>query len=1365
MTRYRIKELVAVMVSLAMLLVYLPSFAAPQILDEVPEVQENPGMPEESGQNVVENSIPGFTDIMEGTGTEAPTSAPEPETTPEENDTDDIEASPEPVETAPVVAEGAVEIETPEADVVQAAGLDETPDGEPTRDENGYITSTYGYSLKGDPYVNDVTINSYTGSYNSSNKVYNRYTMSDQTFFGVWDAQKEVWTTEGKFNFAKYPDLADVETAVKQGDYDAAKLALYNYYLVRERNGHRTKDTYSEKKDRITADLLTENYMYNANSGMTPLDFMTVTPEEQYVDCDVTDTVTKYLGSRSELSFLITATNKDGGTAEFYSKEADRDSMPYLNVKVNGTDMTLYPTADTYIMAGGNKSNKYGSETTLIARESGINDPKLVDSNTARIYLKFDVSKLREGDTITAASLNLKGRNSTGDGEKKTVVYYTDDSNWDESKTWSSTAASTIFSYDQLDTWSWVGPGSLNTDHGYRYPEELLRFNTWMDKLVKMYNLTGDEKYAYTTLRLIMDFINVTKSDTRHQKDLDIAVRSQVFPGYMMQLLECDSITPDIFTGFMKYMWIEGNEFLKFFTSSSNWGSSERMGHYAIALNFQEFTDASKWFADIRSKYSSVLDHIYQSDGSSYELALGYTDYTLDTVIGAQKIADAAGIEGESPFTEKTKEAIHGLARFMMFTSMPGYIDNQEGDGYSHRSGYIPKRIAYVGEWFQDQELIFGGSNNTKGKEPDFKSILYPYGKKAAMRTDWGDKANYLYASVDGGVGNHAHKDDNNIMVSAYGQYLLVDPLYGSYTTNNDVKWLKSSQAHNIVTVNPKSKPEYTEQGTGGGTKVNRWETNESYDYFEGYTPNVTDAAYTRKILFVKPGFWLVTDYLVPKNSNSNKYSQAWHFLPEANISVDEETGIVRTNLEQKPNIQVVPVETDELDSVDIKDGLYSEGQGSFLSAKYAVHEKTLKGTAVFNTVLFPEDVGESYDIVTAPITLSGVSNEEASAYELYVTNKSSGKTSRYQYYIVNDSTKKAMRSVGAHTTDASMLFVELDEYGDTKSIIAQDVTSIRNDASDKVVFQSDQTTAEVSMEWDGEYMQVRSSVITEDTLKKNNVVISNQGQKVKKVLLNTNTKSIPFNQTANFVYFGSKPDDGEGTEASPTPKPTSKPAHGPSGGGGGGGIVVPNTTPTPGVTSGPSGTPEPSSGPREMSPAMQEELSGHWAEKEISSLYQQGIISGVSEDSLGLAQQVTRAEFVTLMVRVLGLEVPEYQGGFSDVSSEDWYAGYIQAASDQGLLSGFDGKANPGAGITREEMAKILSAAAEKAGVELGTGGDLSGFSDAAEVSDWAAGDVEKVVAGGLMNGMPDSTFAPKADTKREEAFVVVYRLLEKMK
>ena len=51
--------------------------------------------------------------------------------------------------------------------------------------------------------------------------------------------------------------------------------------------------------------------------------------------------------------------------------------------------------------------------------------------------------------------------------------------------------------------------------------------------------------------------------------------------------------------------------------------------------------------------------------------------------------------------------------------------------------------------------------------------------------------------------------------------------------------------------------------------------------------------------------------------------------------------------------------------------------------------------------------------------------------------------------------------------------------------------------------------------------------------------------------------------------------------------------------------------------------------------------------------------------------------------------------------------------------------------------------------------------FTDLDEVSAWAVESVEKAVASGLMNGVGEGRFNPKQSARREEAVVVLYRIM----
>lgn len=1243
-------------------------------------------------------------------------------------------------------------------------GFKTDPDtGEPTTDENGYITSTYGYGIHSDPFNTKQVLEG--KEYSSGNKhLHDPYWLKDENLFGKWNNDSESWEIPSKLDYDNYPGLADVEMSAKEGDYESAKLALYNYYILLERERGRKKEVSTTKKDRITADLLLKNFMYNANSGITPLDLMYIKNTPQYYSADITDTVSKYIGTRQNLTFWVLATDKNGDKAVFNSKEAGEDTAPYLKIKVNGTERIVYPSDDMNIKAGSNSKKKFGSEETLTACEDAINATNaLVNENTSRIYLKFDVSWLKSGDTVTAATLNIYGNNEKENDEKEVVVFYSDDSDWNESSsTYSSVLAQVVYSYDQLDSWAWNQP----TSAGYRYQEELLRFNTWYDKLVKLYNLTGDEKYAYTALRQLTDFIYVRGNDICWLKSLDVALRTQCMPTLTMQLIESQYMTPDIFTSFIKYMYVEANG-AQYFTRSGNWGTSECQGLYTVAITFPEFKDSKNWINRVKSRYESLSNALIKSDLVCTELSLGYTDYSISTLTGSKDVADELNIT-DYPYTEKTLENIKNLGLFEYYSSMPGIRDNQVGDGYSHRGTFV-SRMQYLARWFDDPHLNYAAGYG--GEQPDFTSILFPVGLKAVMRTGWDDKAWYLFTDADGGYGNHAHPDDNSITVMADGQYLLVDPLYGSYSGSAAKTWLTSTIAHNTVTMNGKS--QYSNSSKGSKGTMDRWETNNTYDFLTSNTPNTPDAStYKRSTFFLRNKFWLVNDYLVPNNTSSNKYVQAWHFLPEADISMDDSSKTTVTNM-PGVNIKVIPINSEDYTSSSIKSGYYSEGQGSVSTANYTEYEQNTSGTTVFNTLLLPVGIGESYDASANEISITGMDKTDASAYEIYLTDKTSNETEHYIYYLLHNSSKKSTVTVGDFTTDASMLFAALDSSNNVNQVVIQDGSFVKQGKTN--IFTSDKELSELSATLNAQILSIDSSTVKEKDLAESNVQINANKLQIKTA--NFNQNSTKFVQSGDTIYFGVAPTPNP--DATPTPKPTStsSPSHGTGGGGGGGGgggstvkatatpkaTDAPSSSAEPEETVAPEETPKTETAPaptKEMNSSMKKELENHWAKDEISELYEKGVVSGISDTSLGLDDSVTRAQFASLIVRALDLDITSYKGEFKDVSNDDWYADQLQTAYDNNLLSGYDGNMSPNDNITREEMAAILSNAVNQDGDDT----ELA-FTDTEAISDWAEHSVEKVVSLGLMYGMDDNSFAPKNATKRSEAFVVIYRLLNLLK
>ena len=220
-------------------------------------------------------------------------------------------------------------------------------------------------------------------------------------------------------------------------------------------------------------------------------------------------------------------------------------------------------------------------------------------------------------------------------------------------------------------------------------------------------------------------------------------------------------------------------------------------------------------------------------------------------------------------------------------------------------------------------------------------------------------------------------------------------------------------------------------------------------------------------------------------------------------------------------------------------------------------------------------------------------------------------------------------------------------------------------------------------------------------------------------------------------------------------------------GGGGGGGVSVGITNSVPGsavADVGESASADNVNGGETEPAAVFSDMADYaWAQEAVTTLYQKGIIAGKGGGKFAPADNITREEFVKLMVVLLNL--PDAQGAdFRDVSADDWCYHYIASATASGIINGVgDGKFGKGRTITREDMVVILHRAAEYAKINLGAEKSIR-FTDDDAISSYAKRAVNVLANAGIINGVGENTFAPKAPVTRAEAAKAVYEIDSKM-
>ncbi|WP_202080476.1 cadherin-like beta sandwich domain-containing protein [Caldalkalibacillus salinus] len=177
------------------------------------------------------------------------------------------------------------------------------------------------------------------------------------------------------------------------------------------------------------------------------------------------------------------------------------------------------------------------------------------------------------------------------------------------------------------------------------------------------------------------------------------------------------------------------------------------------------------------------------------------------------------------------------------------------------------------------------------------------------------------------------------------------------------------------------------------------------------------------------------------------------------------------------------------------------------------------------------------------------------------------------------------------------------------------------------------------------------------------------------------------------------------------------------------------------------------------------EDIQQHWAQQDIEALASRLVIQGVSQTEFLPHRNMTRAEFVTLLVRALGIakEDVDHQK-YLDVHQDDWFASDIQAVVEYNIVKGYeDGTFRPHQFITRQEAMTMLFNALNQVGINdlqaIDTDISLKAFTDYADVANWSKDAMTHLVASEIVVGEKNE-LKPKAHITRAEVVTIVNRV-----
>lgn len=175
---------------------------------------------------------------------------------------------------------------------------------------------------------------------------------------------------------------------------------------------------------------------------------------------------------------------------------------------------------------------------------------------------------------------------------------------------------------------------------------------------------------------------------------------------------------------------------------------------------------------------------------------------------------------------------------------------------------------------------------------------------------------------------------------------------------------------------------------------------------------------------------------------------------------------------------------------------------------------------------------------------------------------------------------------------------------------------------------------------------------------------------------------------------------------------------------------------------------------------------AGDWFYEPVTYAFNEGLMTGTSATEFAPNTTMTRAMIVSVLYRLEGN--PEMSDGnlgypFEDVEGDAWYAMPVYWARENGIMAGYsDSSFGPNDAITREQLAATLYKYAAYKGEDVSARADLSGYSDAAQISEWAKDVMSWANAEGYVNGMTATTIDPQSGATRAQVAAIFQRYLE---
>ena len=170
------------------------------------------------------------------------------------------------------------------------------------------------------------------------------------------------------------------------------------------------------------------------------------------------------------------------------------------------------------------------------------------------------------------------------------------------------------------------------------------------------------------------------------------------------------------------------------------------------------------------------------------------------------------------------------------------------------------------------------------------------------------------------------------------------------------------------------------------------------------------------------------------------------------------------------------------------------------------------------------------------------------------------------------------------------------------------------------------------------------------------------------------------------------------------------------------------------------------------------------WYADAVQYVYENGLMTGVSESEFAPDGTATRGQIVTILWRLAGSPVVNYAMRYADADEGAWYGEAVRWAASTGVVTGYsESSFGPNDAITREQLAAILYRYVKTQGQGFtGMWYFPLRYDDAVSISSWADEAMHWCVMKGLLNGTSETTLSPQLTATRAQLAAILQRFCE---